>query len=186
MKYQVSFHLKITCSFHMWKGRSPLLWLHDISCLSQKKVLKVKWFGIFLVFIIIKLEHHIANWGYRISLLEFRNRRRDIFISPRGHLISFRYFLTIILIYYNIDILWLQYMYAFNIVPMVSIDKDELIKQPPDVTEFPYKKVLGGNDVSVAKSEMQQVRCGQEFGQGCGSFLFSFFFLSIAFSKLVY
>ena len=65
-----------------------------------------------------------------------------------------------------------QYMYAFNIVPMVSMDKDELVKQPPDVTEFPYRKVLGGNDVSMTKSEMQQVRCWQEFGQGRGSFLF--------------
>lgn len=49
-----------------------------------------------------------------------------------------------------------KYMYAFNIVPMVSMDKDELVKQPPDVTEFPYRKVLGGNDVSMTKSEMQQ------------------------------
>ena len=64
-----------------------------------------------------------------------------------------------ILFVYNIDILWLQYMYAFNIVPMVSMDKDELVKQPPDVTEFPYRKVLGGNDVSMTKSEMQQVSC---------------------------
>ena len=50
-------------------------------------------------------------------------------------------------------------MYAFNIVPMVSMDNDELVKQPPDVTEFPYRKVLGGNDVSMTNSEMQQVRC---------------------------
>ena len=70
-----------------------------------------------------------------------------------------------------------QYMYAFNIVPMVSMDKDELVKQPPDVTEFPYRKVLGGNDVSMMKSEMQQVRCWQEFGQGRGSFLFFKYYL---------
>ena len=51
-----------------------------------------------------------------------------------------------------------QYMYAFNIVPMVSMDKNELIKQPPDVTEFPYRKVLGGSDVSATdkKTEMPQ------------------------------
>ena len=54
---------------------------------------------------------------------------------------------------------------------MVSMDKDELVKQPPDVTEFPYRKVLGGNDVSMTKSEMQQVKCWQEFGQGCVSLL---------------
>lgn len=77
-----------------------------------------------------------------------------IFQQEKGYVISFTFFLIRILIF-----LWLQYMYAFNIVPMVSMDKDELVKQPPDVTEFPYRKVLGGNDVSVTKSEMQQVRC---------------------------
>ena len=52
----------------------------------------------------------------------------------------------------------LQYMYAFNIVPLVSMDKNELIKQPPDVTEFPYRNVLGGSDVSKTekRTEMQQ------------------------------
>lgn len=51
-----------------------------------------------------------------------------------------------------------KYMYAFNIVPMVSIDKNELVKQPPDVTEFPYKKVLGGNGISAMHKgeEIQQ------------------------------
>lgn len=49
-------------------------------------------------------------------------------------------------------------MYAFNIVPLVSMDKNELIKQPPDVTEFPYRNVLGGSDVSKTekRTEMQQ------------------------------
>ena len=49
-------------------------------------------------------------------------------------------------------------MYAFNIVPMVSMDKKELIKQPPDVTEFPYRKALGSRDVSTAdnRTEIQQ------------------------------
>ena len=30
---------------------SPLLWLHNKSCLSHQKTIKVKWFGISLVFI---------------------------------------------------------------------------------------------------------------------------------------
>ena len=30
--------------------RSPLLWLQNKSCLSQQKAIKVKWFGISLVF----------------------------------------------------------------------------------------------------------------------------------------
>ena len=49
-------------------------------------------------------------------------------------------------------------MYAFNIVPMASMDKSELVKQPPDVTEFPYKKMLGNSDVSTTEkgAEIQQ------------------------------
>ena len=31
--------------------RSPLLWLHNKLCLSQEKAIKMKWFGISLVFI---------------------------------------------------------------------------------------------------------------------------------------
>ena len=52
----------------------------------------------------------------------------------------------------------LQYMYAFSIVPMASMDKSELVKQPPDVTEFPYKKILGNSDLSAAEKgpEIQQ------------------------------
>lgn len=46
--------------------------------------------------------------------------------------------------------LFLQYMYAFNIVPMASMDKNELVKQPPDVTEFPYRRVLSGGEVNTA------------------------------------
>ena len=37
----LSSHMKI----------SPLLWLHNKSCLSHQKTIKVKWFGISLVFI---------------------------------------------------------------------------------------------------------------------------------------
>lgn len=33
-----------------------------------------------------------------------------------------------------------QYLYAFNIVPMKSMDPAELVKQPQDVTENPYRK----------------------------------------------
>lgn len=32
-----------------------------------------------------------------------------------------------------------KYLYAFNVIPMKHIDKDELHKQPPDTTECPYK-----------------------------------------------
>ena len=49
-------------------------------------------------------------------------------------------------------------MYAFNIVPMVSMDKSELVKQPPDVTEFPYRKVLSSSDMNTAdkRTDIQQ------------------------------
>ena len=41
-------------------------------------------------------------------------------------------------------------MYAFNIVPLVSMDKNELVKQPLDVTECPYNKVLSGSAENTA------------------------------------
>ena len=34
----------------------------------------------------------------------------------------------------------LQYLYAFNIVPMKSMEPSELVKQPQDVTENPYRR----------------------------------------------
>lgn len=62
--------------------------------------------------------------------------------------------------------LFLQYMYAFNIVPMASMDKNELVKQPPDVTEFPYRRVLTGGDVNTADKRgnvQQQVSTPESF-----------------------
>ena len=44
----ISPHVKITC--YLVKI-SPLLWLHNKSRLSHQKTIKVKWFGILLVFI---------------------------------------------------------------------------------------------------------------------------------------
>uniref|UniRef100_A0A4W4GRD9 CWF19-like protein 1 n=1 Tax=Electrophorus electricus TaxID=8005 RepID=A0A4W4GRD9_ELEEL len=35
-----------------------------------------------------------------------------------------------------------KYLYAFNIVPMKNMDPAELVKQPQDVTESPYRKAL--------------------------------------------
>ena len=37
--------------------------------------------------------------------------------------------------FYNV-----QYLYAFNIIPLCYMENDELVKQPPDVTECPYVK----------------------------------------------
>lgn len=35
----------------------------------------------------------------------------------------------------------MQYLYAFNIIPMKTMDPSELVKQPQDVTENPYRRV---------------------------------------------
>ena len=48
-EYQVSFRAKTFISSHV--NILPLLWLHDKSRLSHQKTIKVKWFGISLVFI---------------------------------------------------------------------------------------------------------------------------------------
>lgn len=37
-------------------------------------------------------------------------------------------------------VLSFQYLYAFNIVPMKSMEPAALVKQPEDVTENPYRK----------------------------------------------
>ncbi|XP_023598993.1 CWF19-like protein 1 isoform X3 [Myotis lucifugus] len=42
-----------------------------------------------------------------------------------------------------------KYLYAFSIVPMKLMDAAELVKQPPDVTENPYRKC--GKEASVGK-----------------------------------
>lgn len=34
----------------------------------------------------------------------------------------------------------MQYLYAFNIIPMKTMDPVELVKQPQDVTENPYRR----------------------------------------------
>ena len=74
MKYQVSFHAKIWY-LHMWTSHvkiSPLLWLHDKLRPSHQKAIKVKWFGISLVFI-WWIEHYMAAWRYKISLRVLKN-----------------------------------------------------------------------------------------------------------------
>ena len=50
-------------------------------------------------------------------------------------------------------IIILQYLYAFNIVPLKHLDTSELVKQPPDVTESPYKL-----DINVLSAPLPPVR----------------------------
>ncbi|KAM3858848.1 CWF19-like protein 1 [Diretmus argenteus] len=47
-----------------------------------------------------------------------------------------------------------KYLYAFNIIPMKSMDPSELVKQPQDVTENPYRRL--GKD----KAEQQKHKTG--------------------------
>ncbi|XP_066580749.1 CWF19-like protein 1 [Amia ocellicauda] len=44
-----------------------------------------------------------------------------------------------------------KYLYAFSIVPMKSMDSAELVKQPQDVTENPYRK--SGNEAKREKTD---------------------------------
>ena len=52
-----------TCENNMLSSHvkiSPLLWLHDKSRLSHQKTIKVKWFGISLVFIADEINWKLA------------------------------------------------------------------------------------------------------------------------------
>ncbi|XP_023402587.1 CWF19-like protein 1 isoform X4 [Loxodonta africana] len=42
-----------------------------------------------------------------------------------------------------------KYLYAFSIIPMKLMDAAELVKQPPDVTENPYRR--SGKDAAMGK-----------------------------------
>ena len=71
---------------------SPLLWLHNKSHLSYQKTIKVKWFGISLVFIIIiKRRLHgrleIRNFSSLVEKIFQLHSKRN-FVSPHGHVIS--------------------------------------------------------------------------------------------------
>lgn len=58
----------------------------------------------------------------------------------------------------------LKYLYAFSIVPMKLMAVAELVKQPPDVTENPYrdsgKQAAGGKHIPAP-----------QVGSSCGPFL---------------
>jgi len=54
--------------------------------------------------------------------------------------------------------LFMKYLYAFNIVPMRHMNSTELIKQPSDVTECPYKI-----DNTVFKATQRSVVCHCDF-----------------------
>lgn len=54
----------------------------------------------------------------------------------------------------SVSVCSLQYLYAFNIIPMKNMDPSELVRQPQDVTENPYR--------SSAKDKTDKQRTGLE------------------------
>lgn len=51
----------------------------------------------------------------------------------------------------------LKYLYAFSITPMKLMNAAELVKQPPDVTENPYRK--SGKEGSIGKQILAPEVC---------------------------
>ena len=80
-----------TCENNMLSSHvkiSPLLWLHDKSCLSHQ-TFKVKWFGIFIgVYIINRTLHgcwEIQNFSSRVEKIfhSFGALTREIFFNAQ-------------------------------------------------------------------------------------------------------
>lgn len=64
---------------------------------------------------------------------------------------------------------FLQYLYAFNIIPMKNMDSTELVKQPQDVTENPYRKPMKDGKKERQPASMTDAQVRVDF------FLFFFF-----------
>ncbi|KAG7456028.1 hypothetical protein MATL_G00247330 [Megalops atlanticus] len=58
-----------------------------------------------------------------------------------------------------------KYLYAFSIVPLKNMDPAELVKQPQDVTENPYRKILKENkkDKPAAAAAFQEEEPASQF-----------------------
>lgn len=74
-----------------------------------------------------------------------------------------------------------QYLYAFSIVPMSLMDPAELVKQPQDVTENPYRKLRKGTQktkvlgcAEVLLQSVAWVRSVSVWDAGTTSFGFHF------------
>lgn len=64
----------------------------------------------------------------------------------------------------------MQYLYAFNIIPMKTMDPTELVKQPQDVTENPYRRQ------TKDKKDAQKTAFGSTEEEVCVSSSFLIFF----------
>eukprot|EP00795_Rhopilema_esculentum_P013136 gene13136-3928_t len=49
-----------------------------------------------------------------------------------------------------------KFLYAFNICPMSKMSREELVKQPADSTEFPFKKILHEMEQTDSESKPSQ------------------------------
>ena len=86
--HQVSFHAKTSC-LHMWRDRSPLLWLHNKSrlfhwclCNKQNNICPLVDMNVILCSTRY-LTSECSKWvRYRVEHSKIK------FISPRGHVIS--------------------------------------------------------------------------------------------------
>ncbi|CAN9508519.1 unnamed protein product [Ophioblennius macclurei] len=58
-----------------------------------------------------------------------------------------------------------KYLYAFNIVPMRTMDPSELVKQPQDVTENPYRRKDKASFSSLAEQEEPAAQFFFDLGQ---------------------
>ncbi|XP_052360711.1 LOW QUALITY PROTEIN: CWF19-like protein 1, partial [Oncorhynchus keta] len=52
-----------------------------------------------------------------------------------------------------------KYLYAFNIIPMKSMEASELVKQPQDVTESPYSRMVRENTLSDPTVQLTSGPC---------------------------
>ncbi|KAF7656109.1 hypothetical protein LDENG_00046290 [Lucifuga dentata] len=62
-----------------------------------------------------------------------------------------------------------KYLYAFNIIPMKNMDPSELVKQPQDVTENPYRR--SGKDKTDTQKQMTDLSSTEQ-GEPAQQFFF--------------
>lgn len=64
----------------------------------------------------------------------------------------------------------LQYLYAFNIVPMKSMEPSELVKQPQDVTENPYRLAAKDKNSKQQRTNFNASSTEEEVGTTAATF----------------
>ncbi|CAD6186691.1 unnamed protein product [Caenorhabditis auriculariae] len=82
----------------------------------------------------LKPRYHIAGTGVHYERQPYRNHR--VLLEPARHVTRF---IGLASVANDEKQKWL---YACNIKPMRKLEKEELVAQPPNASEFPYKEVL--------------------------------------------